>query len=196
MTAPSYSVTTYSDAGCSLNPSTTTTSLVGCAYQYTYAPLYQNPYNYADYYVTTQCASGATAAPTGAPTGPSPNPTTTPTVAPTVVAQATGYVLQYVYDTSTCSGVPNSITAYSLGLCFPYHSFYAMYTSSSNSSRTTSITLLFTIYYNNLCTSKTSSTPSTLPTACSRGISYTYSSSIPVVPKSVASRYLLLCQFG
>ena len=192
MAAPTYSVTTYSDAGCSLNPSTTTTSLVACSYQYVYPiPLYPNSYNSGYYYVTTQCASGPTAAPTGAPSNPTANPTPIPTAVPTPLAQATGYVLQYAYSTSTCTGVPNSITSYSLGVCFPYITYYAMYTSSSNSSRTTSINFLFTIYYNTLCTSKASSIPYSLPTACSRGIIYTYSSSIPVVPQSVASRYCL-----
>ena len=185
MAAPTYSVTTYSDAGCSLNPSTTTTSLVGCAYQYTYAPLYQNPYNYADYYVTTQCASGATAAPTGAPTGPSPNPTTTPTVAPTVVAQATGYVLQYVYDAPTCSGVPNSITAYSLGLCFYTGYYFVIYSATVQPN---SVTLTMGFYTDAACSVFSFSAPYTLVKACSSGSMFNYSTTAPVAPQSMVTR--------
>ena len=182
-------MTTYSNAGCSLNPSTTTTLLVTCAYQYIYPPLYQLPNQYGFYYVTTQCASGPTAAPTGAPSGPSPNPTATPTVAPTQVAQATGYVSQYVYDTSTCSGVPNSITAYSLGVCLYIGYYHIMYSASVEA---TSITLTMGFYTNAACSVFSSSTLYRLVKACSSGTSFNYSTTSPVAPLSMVTRYLII----
>ena len=181
----SYSVTTYSDATCSLNPSTTTTSLAACTYQYTYPPLYQRPYEYGIYYLTIECSSGLTAAPTGAPSGPSPSPTATPTVAATTVAQATGYVSQYVYDTTTCSGVPNSITAYSLGVCFYIGYYYVMYSATVHQL---SITLSMGLYTNAACSVFSSSTPYTLVKACSSGTSFNYTTTSPATPLSIATR--------
>ena len=181
-------MTTYSDFGCSLNPSTTTTPLVGCLYGYYSVPLYGgNGNGYA--YMTTQCASGPTAAPTVALSGPSLNPTAFPTLAPTPVAQARGYVSQYVYDTSTCSGVPNSITAYSLGECFPLSPYYVMYSATV---QPTSITLTKGLYTNAACSVFYYSTPYTIVKACSSGISYNYSAAAPVAPQSMVTRYLII----
>ena len=114
------------------------------------------------------------------------SPTSAPSIGPTQVAQATGYVSQYVYDTSTCSGVPNAITAYSLGVCFPYSSYYVMYTASVQA---TSMTLTMNYYTNAACSVFYTSSAYTIVKACSSGSSYNYSTTAPVAPQSMATRY-------
>ena len=182
--ATNYSTTTYSNAACSVSGSTVTSSYVTCQSSLQYLPLYQATY-FASTYMTTQCASGPTAEPTSAPSGPSPNPTATPTV-----AGPTGYVLQYVYDTSMCTGVPNSITAYSLGVCFNYcwapTYCYAMY--SLGTPQAGAINLVLTYYTNSYCTIQTSSSAYLITKACTSGTSYNVSTSLPAAPQSFVTR--------
>jgi hypothetical protein len=190
--APNYYVGSYGNPTCTGSPSSTTTNSLGsCVYRSGGTiPIYGFSNNfYCNYYATSQCVSGYTVAPT--PSIPTPNPSPTPTVAPTPVAQATGFLTQYFYTSSTCSGTPNSISVYSLGICFPvvYYTgttYYMKYTQGRASSPR-SISLVQTVYYDSLCTSVQSTSSSSLGTTCSNG--YNYSTSVPSVPQSVATRF-------
>ena len=113
----------------------------------------------------------------------------TPTLAPTAVIRATGFVLKYYYATSSCSGVPNSVTTYSLGICFtcatyPYYCSYSLGTAPPAGS----IALVGSSYTDSACTLRYSSSTYNLAIACSSGYSYAYSAQVPVVPASVSTR--------
>ena len=98
-------------------------------------------------------------------------------------------MLQYAYDTSTCTGVPNSITAYALGVCFNIGSYYAMY--SLGTSQAGVINLVFTTYTSSYCSIRTTVSPTIYRISknnCTIGISYNNSVSLPVAPQSVVTR--------
>ena len=147
----------------------------------------QGLFQFAESDTSTNLMRSQASAPTNPP---SSLPTVNPTIGPTAVAQATGYVSQYVYDTSTCTGVPNSITAYSLGVCFNYCSAptycYAMY--SLGTPQAGVINLVLTYYTNSYCTIQTSSSAYLITKACTSGTSYNVSTSLPAAPQSFVTR--------
>ena len=197
-----YSIEKFSNSNCAGTPTSLYSyPLVTCSAIYVSTDLFYGfPTGYNDYVTTTvQCSSGPTAPPTQAPSGPSFTPTAAPskptfkpsskpTLVPTPLTQTTAYISQYLYNTSSCSGAAYSITSYSLGICFPYESFYAVYSKGTPSPAGT-ITLVLTTYSDSQCTSSVASSSSNiLATTCSSGSNYTYSVTAPDVPESVAKR--------
>ena len=198
-----YKVTTYGSSDCTgVVTSSSTPALLTCAYQYTPVPYYPSTLS-ASAYVSNQCASGPTAEPTLAPSGPTPQPTSRPTTlrptpSPSAAPTLPGtryFVSQYAYDTSSCSGVPNTVTVYQLSLCFYTSSgngyAYAKYTLGTSSARGY-ITFILSGYSNSACSgTPTYSTTYNLATSCSNGNNFTYTSIAPVVPQSISNRCLL-----
>ena len=200
---------TYQNSDCSGPYSSTKSSYLNCFYESTNVPAYV-PFS-ANVYVSSQCMSGPTAPPTQAPTSPTPQPTTTnpmriPTSEPTLfpiasptpypTAVQTGFVSAYSYDSSTCSGVPNTVTVYQLGICFYYcNSYYGcghgMY-SKATMAPSGYITLIYATYPSSQCTGSTLSSRSyNLAITCSGFNIYTYSTTAPVAPQSVSFRYAI-----